>query len=172
MLQRLITTGFVPLETDRLDLSFSLNVRLKQRVITWPHICRENADKRCGPYGGFTMNLHLMLLVLLSSACLIGSEASAKAAKKAAAPSAKKAAGASSNTTREKIISREGRSKSGDKSKVDFEDTDISGARKTPMASMLSNTKAKKDYDLVPIRTDWKPEMVQSASSLDAGRSR
>ncbi|MCX6123443.1 MAG: hypothetical protein NTV34_01635, partial [Proteobacteria bacterium] len=72
---------------------------------------------------------------------------------------------------REKVISREGRAKGGNsKTKIDFDDTDIGGARKTPMASMINNTKAKKDYDMVPIRTDWKPEMVQSASSLDAGR--
>lgn len=76
-----------------------------------------------------------------------------------------------SSGAREKVISREGRAKAS-KTKIDFEDTGIDGVRKTPMASMLTNNKAKKDYDLVPIRTDWKPEMVQSASSLDAGKSR
>ena len=119
------------------------------------------------------MNLRTFLISLFCGAFLLAAEASAKSAKKAAA--VKKTSGsesAASNGVREKIISREGRSKSGDKTKVDFDDTDISGARKGPMASMLSNTKAKKDYDLVPIRTDWKPEMVQSASSLDAGRAR
>lgn len=75
-------------------------------------------------------------------------------------------------TLREKVISREGRSSSNSKTKIDFEDADITGSRKTPMASMLTNNKAKKDYDMVPIRTDWKPEMVQSAASLDAGRSK
>ena len=117
------------------------------------------------------MNLRSLFLLVIASALALAGEASAKAAKKPVAVSGAKKA-AASNGTREKIISREGRSKSGDKSKVDFDDTDIGGARKTPMASMLSNTKAKKDYDLVPIRTDWKPEMVQSASSLDAGRAR
>lgn len=73
---------------------------------------------------------------------------------------------------KERIISREGRSKVGkDKTKVDFEDAEIGGMRKAPMASMLNNTKAKKEYDMVPIRTDWKPEMIQSASSLDAAKS-
>lgn len=73
---------------------------------------------------------------------------------------------------REKIISREGRAKvSRDKSKIDFEDESINGVRKTPMASLLNSTKAKKDYDMVPIRTDWRPEMVKSASSLDAGKN-
>jgi len=80
-----------------------------------------------------------------------------------------KSAGAGS---RERVISREGRSKAGSKTKIDFEDTNIGGAAKTPYGSMLSNTKSNKNYDMVPIRTDWRPEMLQSASSLDAGRSR
>ena len=58
------------------------------------------------------------------------------------------------------------------KTKIDFDDTDIGGAAKTPYGTMLSNTKSNKNYDMVPIRTDWRPEMLQSASSLDAGRSR
>jgi hypothetical protein len=74
--------------------------------------------------------------------------------------------------TRERVISREGRSKAGSKTKIDFEDTSIGGAAKTPYGSMLSNTKSNKNYDMVPIRTDWRPEMLQSASSLDAGRAR
>ncbi|MCX6119577.1 MAG: hypothetical protein NT027_18730 [Proteobacteria bacterium] len=73
---------------------------------------------------------------------------------------------------REKIISREGSTKKNrDSKKIDFDDTEIDGNRKNPMASMLTNTKAKKEYDMVPIRTEWKPQMYQSASSLDAGRS-
>jgi hypothetical protein len=118
------------------------------------------------------MNLRSFFISILCSALFLAAEASAKGAKKAAVKKTSGSASAPSNGVREKIISREGRSKSGDKTKVDFDDADINGSRKGPMASMLSNTKAKKDYDLVPIRTDWKPEMVQSASSLDAGRSR
>lgn len=118
------------------------------------------------------MMTRLLFLLMITSVLTLECEAFAKgAAKKPAAGTSAKKSG-SAPGTREKVISREARSKAGDKSKVDFEDTDIGGARKTPMASMLSNTKAKKDYDLVPIRTDWKPEMVQSASSLDAGRAR
>lgn len=113
----------------------------------------------------------LQLFVIIALGFSFESPALAKGAKKKASSGEAKKGGAPSGV-REKIISRESRSKSGDKTKVDFDDTDIGGARKTPMASMLSNTKAKKDYDLVPIRTDWKPEMVQSASSLDAGRAR
>ncbi|MCX6119576.1 MAG: hypothetical protein NT027_18725 [Proteobacteria bacterium] len=70
---------------------------------------------------------------------------------------------------REKIISREGRSNTGrDAKKIDFNESEISGKRKDPLISSLSNTKAKKEYDLVPIRTEWKPQMHQSASSLDS----
>ena len=87
------------------------------------------------------------------------------------AKDAKKKA-ASGGGTREKVISREGRSKAGSKTKIDFEDTDIGGAVKTPYGSMLTNTKSNKNFDMVPIRTDWRPEMLQSASSLDAGRAR
>lgn len=81
-----------------------------------------------------------------------------------------KKAGAGGN--RERVISREGRSKAGSKTKIDFEDAEIGGASKTPFGTMLTNTKSNKNYDMVPIRTDWRPEMLQSASSLDAGRSR
>ena len=78
----------------------------------------------------------------------------------------------SGSGSRERVISREGRSKAGSKTKIDFEDTAIGGAAKTPDGTMLTNTKSNKNYDMVPIRTDWRPEMLQSASSLDAGRSR
>ena len=103
----------------------------------------------------------MRFFILILALQFMGTGAMAGEKKKAAA-----------NPTREKIISREAGSKSGDKSRVSFDDADIGGARKTPMASMLNNTKANKNYDMVPIRTDWRPEMVQSAASLDAGRSR
>lgn len=107
----------------------------------------------------FSRTLKIVIVITLASTFILSTELLAQAASKKPA-------------TRERIIRGEGRTKSNSKTKIDFEDTDIGGARKTPMASMLNNTKAKKDYDLVPIRTDWKPEMVQSASSLDAGKSR
>lgn len=84
------------------------------------------------------------------------------------AKEAKKKGGGS----RERIIKREGSAKAGSKTKIDFGETDIGGGRKTPYGSMLTNTKSNKNFDMVPIRTDWRPEMLQSASSLDAGRSR
>lgn len=85
---------------------------------------------------------------------------------------AKEVKKSSGGGNRERVISREGRSKAGSKTKIDFDDTDIGGAAKTPYGTMLTNTKSNKNYDMVPIRTDWRPEMLQSASSLDAGRAR
>lgn len=102
-----------------------------------------------------------IVMIVLVALGFFAAEVSAKEAKKAA-----------SSGSREKVISREGRSKAGSKTKIDFEDTDIGGAAKTPYGTMLSNTKSNKNYDMVPIRTDWRPEMLQSASSLDAGRAR
>jgi len=73
--------------------------------------------------------------------------------------------------TREKNITREGSAKRNDRTKIDFESTDIDGQRKLPLGSILNNTKSDKNYNFVRIRTDWHPEMIQSASSLDSGRS-
>ena len=80
------------------------------------------------------------------------------------APSKKPAKG-----VRERHISREATLKSKDQSKVDFEAADIGGQRKTPMGTLINQNKADKNYDFVKIRLRWHPEMVQSASSLDAG---
>lgn len=71
---------------------------------------------------------------------------------------------------REKTITREAASKRGDRTKIDFEETDIDGQRKLPLGTILNNTKSDKNYDFVKIRLRWHPEMVQSASSLDTGR--
>ena len=78
----------------------------------------------------------------------------------------KKAKGA-----REKHITREAVVKGKDSSKIDFDSVDIGGQRKTPMGSIVSQSKADKNYDFVKIRLRWHPEMVQSASSLEAGKS-
>ncbi len=107
--------------------------------------------------------MRLFGLVIL--ALLVGSP-------EVAAKEANKKSNAGGGGSRERVISREGRAKTGSKTKIDFEDTDIGGAVKTPYGSMLTNTKSNKNYDMVPIRTDWRPEMLQSASSLNAGRSR
>jgi hypothetical protein len=112
-----------------------------------------------------------IILAVLISLSFFSSNLFAKGAKKASASSAKSSGGAAAGS-RERVISREGRSKAGSKTKIDFDDTDIGGAAKTPYGTMLSNTKSNKNYDLVPIRTDWRSEMLQSAASLDAGRNR
>ena len=73
---------------------------------------------------------------------------------------------------RERIITREARGRLGkgsDKRNIDFDSVDIGGQRKTPMGSLVSQNKADKNYDFVKIRLRWHGEMVQSASSLEAG---
>ncbi|MDD9949992.1 MAG: hypothetical protein OXT67_00355 [Zetaproteobacteria bacterium] len=52
--------------------------------------------------------------------------------------------------------------------KHDFEGIGVSGARKTPLSSLISKSKANKDYDFVKIRRSWHPEMIQSTTSLDS----
>ncbi len=70
----------------------------------------------------------------------------------------------------EKFISREAEArKVGDKKVIDFESTGIDGMRKTPLGSLIDNRKSNKEYDFIKIRQRWTPEMVQSASSLEAG---
>ena len=74
-----------------------------------------------------------------------------------------------SNTGRERFITREARLKGKDQKNIDFGDVSIGGQRKTPMSQLITNGKANKDHDFIKIRLRWHPEMVQSASSLDAG---
>lgn len=76
----------------------------------------------------------------------------------------------SSRNVREKHINREAVVKSKDAKNIDFDAVDIGGQRKTPMGTLINQNKADKNYDFVKIRLRWHPEMVQSASSLDAGQ--
>jgi hypothetical protein len=70
---------------------------------------------------------------------------------------------------RQKFINGEATVRGKDQTKVDFEAADIGGERKTPLGTLINQNKADKNYDFVKIRLRWHPEMVQSASSLDAG---
>jgi hypothetical protein len=80
---------------------------------------------------------------------------------------------ASGKKLRERNIIREASTKKGgDKSKIDFDDADISGERKNPLGSLVNQNKPDKEYDFVKLRYSWHPEMVQSAASIEAGRSR
>jgi hypothetical protein len=40
------------------------------------------------------------------------------------------------------------------------------------MGTLINQNKSDKEYDFVKIRLRWHPEMVQSASSLDAGKNK
>lgn len=73
---------------------------------------------------------------------------------------------------RERVITREASLKSKDQKQLDFEEVDISGQRKSPMGTLINQNKSEKEYDFVKIRTRWHPEMVQSASSLENGKSK
>jgi hypothetical protein len=74
---------------------------------------------------------------------------------------------------REKFITREAKTakgaKAGDKTKVNFDEVDIGGQRKTPFGDVITNNKLKKDYDFIKIRQRWHPEMIESASGLEPG---
>lgn len=77
--------------------------------------------------------------------------------------------GITTSKKRERVIVREAKVRR-DKKDINFEETAISGSRNSPLGSMVSQNKPDKDFDLVKIRTSWHSEMVQSTSSLEAGR--
>ena len=84
----------------------------------------------------------------------------------------KKAATGNKKGVRERIMSREASGKfkkDADARNIDFDAVDIGGQRKTPMGSLVSQSKADKEYDFVKIRLRWHAEMFQSASSLESG---
>ena len=74
--------------------------------------------------------------------------------------------------SRERVMTREATLKSKDQKKLDFDEVDIGGQRKSPMGTLINQNKSDKEYDFVKIRLRWHPEMVQSASSLDAGKAK
>ncbi len=77
--------------------------------------------------------------------------------------------GAKKGGGREKIIVREAQSKGKDKSKIDFDETDIGGQVKKPMGSLINQNNNDKNYDLIKIRLRWHPEMIQSTAALESG---
>lgn len=81
-------------------------------------------------------------------------------------------AGGKKPGSRERVMTREATLKSKDQKNLDFDAVDIGGQRKSPMGTLINQNKSDKEYDFVKIRLRWHPEMVQSASSLDVGKSR
>ncbi len=55
-----------------------------------------------------------------------------------------------------------------DSKNIDFDAANSGGATKAPMSSLINQNKADKNYDFIKIRLRWHPEMIQSASSLNA----
>jgi hypothetical protein len=103
-----------------------------------------------------------LIRILLSSGCILW-------ASPTLADGAKKAGGKGS---RERVMTREATLKSKDQKNIDFDAVDIGGQRKAPMGTLINQNKSEKEYDFVKIRLRWHPEMVQSASSLDNGKSK
>ena len=108
-----------------------------------------------------------LLVALLIVFLTVPSDAWAQNGVGAAKPTTKK-----NGKAVEKHIIREGKINRQDKSKIDFDEADITGARKTPLGTLVNQNKADKNYDFVKIRLRWPQEMVQSASSLESGRSK
>ena len=74
------------------------------------------------------------------------------------------------NIRRKKRISAKGKYRqSQGKATIDFDSVDIVGSRRSPVGSVINQTKIRKDYDFVKTRERWHPEMISSASSLDTG---
>ncbi len=71
------------------------------------------------------------------------------------------------NMVRKKIISSE-KVKKASSTNLDFDAVDIGGMRKTPLGTLVNQTKSNNEYDFVKIRMKWHPEMVQSAASLES----
>lgn len=49
----------------------------------------------------------------------------------------------------------------------DFDASTVQGERTSPMGTMLDQVSVDQSYDFVTIRRNWRPEMIQSTSSLD-----
>lgn len=62
------------------------------------------------------------------------------------------------------------KTKKGDSKSLNFEETSIGGERKTPLGSFISQTKSDKNFGFVKIRTNWHPEMIQSATMIEGQR--
>ncbi len=69
---------------------------------------------------------------------------------------------------RKKIITSEARRKK-DSTNLDFDAIDISGERKVPLGSSVSQRKSDEGFDLIKIRYDWRPEIQRSTSILKSG---
>ena len=109
----------------------------------------------------------LLLAVTMGFSAGLSTPALAAGKQKRAAKSGAKAGSGG----RERVLSREATQKGKDATKVDFEAADIGGQRKMPLGDTINSNKSDKNYDFVKIRLRWHPEMVQSASALDAGDS-
>ncbi|MDA9951602.1 hypothetical protein N9D31_03400 [Oligoflexaceae bacterium] len=71
---------------------------------------------------------------------------------------------------RQRLVTKEARtklSKKRDKTNVDFDEATLEGRRLNPNGVSLNLQKPNKEFDLIKLRRHWKPEMIQSTSSLE-----
>jgi hypothetical protein len=77
---------------------------------------------------------------------------------------------------RRKILTGEARYKAagikGGKTKIDFDEAQIDGARKTPTGVAITKTRPEHEYDLINLRLSWHPEMIESTTQLETGKGR
>lgn len=79
---------------------------------------------------------------------------------------------AAEKKSRQKFLQGEGRSKKGNRTKIDFDEASIDGRRRAPAGVAITKTREDHEYDLINLRLRWHPEMVQSTANLETGRGR
>lgn len=87
----------------------------------------------------------------------------------------KQKSASSSSKARKKILKKEKTIKTRKgitKSSIDFEAVDILGKRQVPFGSVITKNNPDKEFELIKIRLDWKPEMILSTNNLETGRIR
>lgn len=88
----------------------------------------------------------------------------------------KSSSSSSSSSKRKKPLTKAkditGEAKVGQRStRVSFEDTDIAGERRGGLGSVIEEGQVDKEVDLIKIRYSWHPEMRESTSSLETGKT-
>lgn len=77
----------------------------------------------------------------------------------------------SKKASREKHIIRKGRTTGNDRTKIDFDETDITGQRRTPLGDYIGQSTSDRKYDFIKIRKEWHEKIYGSAKSLDYGKN-
>jgi hypothetical protein len=118
-----------------------------------------------------TIRFYLFLLIAASFVCspLYGKKVRKSKSSKISSQKRLKKNKKARQKKRELSIVRE-KSYSKDSRRIDFGEEGISGERRGPSSSIISRANSDKSFDLIKIRTHWKPEMIQSTGSIEVGR--